>query len=227
MRLVVIPVHNALDCLKTCLEGLDRWYPDRQLILVDDASDGPVRDFLRIYAGQGKGAFLLRREHRGWFTRAANQGLAEAYGWNGDRVVMLNSDTRIGEGCFEEMEAVWAEAGLGGRVGLVGAEGPRPSPHPRYAVKQEPGYVTGHALLLSKSVLKECDLRFPQEDGEVQGFTAQQLIHISSDKALSYQMNRKGLLTVASYWADLGHVGGQSWGYRLHEIPQDVRSLEG
>lgn len=222
---IVIPVYRALDYLKLLLADLDTHYPSRQLVLVDDCSGGATSQFLEHYS-QKENTVLLKRTQRGWFTRATNTGLRYVLGKNGscpEWVAIINSDCRISAGGFEELFDVWslAEKENGKTVGLVGACGPRDrNHHMRYQLAQEPGYVTGHALLFSTKFMIEQNLLFPWKDGQVRGFKAKDLIHVNSDRALSYEMNRRGFLAVASFWGSIGHAGGKSWGYRLGDIPQ-------
>lgn len=219
---IVIPVRNALPYLKDCLAGLDQYYPDATLFVVDDGSDAETANFLNNYsAANASRCSVETREIRGWFTRTTNQGLAAAHAHGQSPwVVTLNTDCVIGPGAFEELLWVWhhLEISEGQKTGLVGAEGPQPETHPRFAIKTEPGYVTGHCVLFNKELLAKEKLRFPQDDNEVRGFSAQDLFHIASDRALSWEMNRRGLVTAASYWAAIGHHGGKSWGHRLQDL---------
>lgn len=216
---IVIPVYNALDFVQDCLRGLDAYYPERRLILVDDCSGDETKSWLSDYASKlGGTTEVIWRERRGWFTRASNTGIRRALE-NDDApwIIVMNSDCQMGAGAFEEMLFCWDEAEHqhGKPTGMLGANGPREQTHKRYMLKPEPGYVTGHCLLLKKSLLRWEKLRLPQDSNEVKGFQAHELVHINSDRALSYQWNRLGYLTVESYWAAVGHHGGKSWGYDL------------
>ena len=225
---IAVPIYNALGYVQKMLTGLDQYYPDRHLILVDDCSGTETADFIGSYSQGKPKTQLIRRPKRGLFTRAMNTGLAAALATEEPWIVTLNSDTEIGPGCFEEMFECWnlAYEHYKKPVGLVGCEGPRDQTHKRWLNKPEPAYVTGHAVLLKKEVLRHENLRFPQDNNEVRGFSAQDLIHIASDRALSWEFTRRGYLTVASYWAALGHVGGASWKYNWAELGRDARTLD-
>lgn len=221
---IVIPVFRALDYLQKCLETLDAVYPKRNLILV---SDGDAESYAYIEQYLDKNHDLpgstrhVPRERRGWFTRAVNTGLKESLSRNtSEWVVVLNTDCEIGSEAFEEMLGCWdvVENQMQLRVGCVGSHGPQPKEHPRMSLMREPGYVTMHGVLFNKQVMLKEGFRFPQNDNEVKGFSAHDLKHISSDRALSYWMNRKGYATILSYWSAIGHHGGRSWNYNLGEV---------
>jgi len=44
--------------------------------------------------------------------------------------------------------------------------------------------------------------------------------HINSDRFLSYELNRVGYATVASFKSAVGHHGGKSWDYNLGRVSQ-------
>lgn len=99
---VIVCVHNALTDVQRCLESvLQHAQPVDALLLVDDGSDAPTRDYLRAFAA-GHGATLLRNEVAQGYTVAANQGLRQA---RADYVVLLNSDTIVTEGWLDRMIA--------------------------------------------------------------------------------------------------------------------------
>jgi O-antigen biosynthesis protein len=112
---IVICVHNALPDLERCLDALQRHtQPPYQLILVDDGSDAPTRDFLAAFARTHPRAVLLRNEDAHGYTRAANQGLRQS---SGEYAALLNSDTLVTRGWLDRLVAC-AESDT--RIGLVG-----------------------------------------------------------------------------------------------------------
>ncbi|MDE1971215.1 MAG: glycosyltransferase family 2 protein [Patescibacteria group bacterium] len=218
-----IPVFNAYNYLVGCLDSLDRSYPANTIILVNDASTDPrIWQHFEAYKSlRSRKTILANRSQRGWFTRAANTALKLALAETEKWLVILNSDCVVDPGSLEEMFSLWGELEQQGKtIGLMGCEGPQPRSHARYAEKVEPGYVTGHFYLFKKEFFIKEGFRFPQEDGEVSGFTAQGLFHIASDRALSYWMNRRGFSTIASYWAGVGHHGGRSWDHNVGALSQ-------
>ncbi len=99
---IVICVHNALDDVKRCLESvLARTSPPFQLILVDDGSEAPARDFL-IEIQKRTGALRIRNEKALGYTFAANQGLRVS---EAPLTVLLNSDTIVTSGWLDRMAA--------------------------------------------------------------------------------------------------------------------------
>src|SRR5690606_36189016 len=99
---IVVCVHNALADVERCLESVvQHTTAPYSVILVDDGSEAPTRDYLAAFAAE-HGATLLRNESATGYTRAANQGLREA---TADYVVLLNSDTIVTSGWLDRMIA--------------------------------------------------------------------------------------------------------------------------
>ncbi|MBI3957876.1 MAG: glycosyltransferase [Chloroflexi bacterium] len=112
---IVVCVHNALDDVQRCLASiLHHTFEPYRLILIDDGSDLPTRDFLQEFAQRNPHAVLLRSETASGYTKAANRGLRFS---DADYVVLLNSDTIVTEQWLERMIAC-AESDE--RIGLVG-----------------------------------------------------------------------------------------------------------
>ena len=89
---VVVPVHNAPDHVRACLDSVAAALHGRgHLILVDDASDAPTRALLDERAAT-LGATLVRHAERTGYTRAVNDGARAGTGRN---VMFLNSDTIV------------------------------------------------------------------------------------------------------------------------------------
>lgn len=111
---VIVCVHNALDDVTNCLNSLVRHtLPPYRLILVDDGSDAPTRDYLEDFS-RTQGALLIRNEVAGGYTRAANLGLAASEAaW----AVLLNSDTIVTPYWLDRMVACGESVN---RIGLVG-----------------------------------------------------------------------------------------------------------
>ncbi len=111
---IIICVHNALQDLQRCLASvLQHTGQPYSLIVVDDGSDLPTRDYLAEFA-RTEGAALLRNEQAQGYTRAANQGLRRS---SADYVVLLNSDTVVTAGWLDRLVSC-AESDP--RTGLVG-----------------------------------------------------------------------------------------------------------
>ena len=100
---IVVCVHNALADVQRCLESVLRHTAQPyRLILADDGSDPPTRDFLAAFASQQPLATLLRRDEATGYTFAANRGLGHS---TAPFVVLLNSDTIITDGWLDRLVA--------------------------------------------------------------------------------------------------------------------------
>lgn len=112
---IIVCVHNALDDVQRCLRSvLQHTGPVYRLIVVDDGSDAPTRDWLaRFCASQS--ITLIRNEKAGGYTLAANQGMRAS---DGRYVVLLNSDTIVTQRWLERLQ--FAAEVRGERTGIVG-----------------------------------------------------------------------------------------------------------
>lgn len=111
---VIICVHNALEDVKRCLESVLRHTSVPYfLLLIDDGSDEPTREYLRAFAFEHR-AQLVRNDQALGYTLAANQGLRRT---RSDYVVLLNSDTHVTP---EWLDRLIACAGSDEKIGLVG-----------------------------------------------------------------------------------------------------------
>ena len=111
---IIVCVHNALDDVRACLGSVTAHTPPPyRLIVVDDGSDAPTRDYLCSFM-KGQPGELLRNEQARGYTRAANRGLRAG---RGDFAVLLNSDTLVTRHWLDRMvECARAD----GRIGVVG-----------------------------------------------------------------------------------------------------------
>jgi len=88
---IIIPVHNALQDLKSCLHSLkDSGDLLFEIIIIDDCSNKETKDFLNKTAEENSLIQLYTNSENLRFTRSSNIGLKAA---KGDIVVLLNSDT--------------------------------------------------------------------------------------------------------------------------------------
>jgi GT2 family glycosyltransferase len=89
---IVICVHNALEDVKRCLDSVIQYsIPPFSIIVVDDGSDDPTRDYLIDFSNLHQ-VIRIRNEAARGYTSAANQGLRQS---KADIVVLLNSDTVV------------------------------------------------------------------------------------------------------------------------------------
>jgi glycosyltransferase involved in cell wall biosynthesis len=213
---IVVPVHNALEPLKECLRTLQENTNDYRLIFVDDFSGSETADYLKEYCTQHPSSLLIRTNKQKWFTRASNLGLRMV---RTSPSVLLNSDCVLGEGWLEEMFGVKEEferlfperpVGLIGSV-LSGAE------QRRWEDVREPGFVTMHCALLNIHAISEASGHRGMP-GWYLNEVRQDCAHIRSDVWLTWELNRLGYATLASFKSAVGHVGGKSWGHNLGSI---------
>ncbi|RLT39122.1 MAG: glycosyltransferase, partial [Chloroflexi bacterium] len=112
---IVICVHNALEDVQRCLASVLRHTAQPYaLLLVDDGSDPPTRDFLADFASQQSHTTRLRRDEASGYTFAANRGLRHS---RASFVVLLNSDTIVTPGWLDRLIAC---AESDSNIGIVG-----------------------------------------------------------------------------------------------------------
>lgn len=109
---VVVPIHNATDSVRRCLDALARWTPAAaRLILIDDAStDATIAPLLGAFAREHDAEVECQTLNRG-YTQSVNAGIERA----GEAdVVLLNSDTEVGPHWLQALfAAAYGEATIG------------------------------------------------------------------------------------------------------------------
>lgn len=91
---VVVPIYNAFEVVKDCLESLEKYQSDiSQVILINDAStDVRIRPYIEILANKNNWKFINQTENKG-FVKTANLGLKLSK----NHTVLLNSDTIVNQ----------------------------------------------------------------------------------------------------------------------------------
>ncbi|MDQ2092272.1 rhamnan synthesis F family protein [Marimonas arenosa] len=95
---VVVPVYNALDDVRACLESLAHCPTgfDLRVLVVNDGSDAPTTDWLRSACStldtRTARFELIEHNHNKGYTKAVNTGLLAS---DAPYVVTLNSDTIV------------------------------------------------------------------------------------------------------------------------------------
>ena len=101
---IVIPVYNAIDDLRACVDSVRRHAPPggHCLVLIDDASTDPgvAALFGELAAECGPGLELLRNPENLGFVATANRGMAL---YPERDVLLLNSDTIVTDGWLEKI----------------------------------------------------------------------------------------------------------------------------
>ena len=94
---VVVLTYNNLEFTKACLHSLEAhsWYPDWELVIVDNASSDGTADHLRAYAAANPRVRLILNEENLGFAAGNNCGLRAA---SGDYLIVLNNDTYVTRG---------------------------------------------------------------------------------------------------------------------------------
>ncbi|MEC6798284.1 glycosyltransferase [Photobacterium sp. S4TG1] len=89
---LVVLTYNNLELTKDCLNGIDKntYYPNYEVIIVDNMSTDGTRDFLnKKYSNKDKYKVILNDDNLG-FSAGNNIGLAAA---DGDILIVINNDT--------------------------------------------------------------------------------------------------------------------------------------
>jgi GT2 family glycosyltransferase len=97
---IIIPVHDRAQLTAACLDAvLAETSPERELIVVDDASNDATPELLASY---GDSIRALRMEENVGYARACNAGAAAA---RGEALLFLNNDTEPRPGWLQALRA--------------------------------------------------------------------------------------------------------------------------
>jgi O-antigen biosynthesis protein len=101
---VIVPVYNAYDAVKDCLESVIRWtdLPYRLLVIDDASTDARIRELLAALSTDFSQVRIACNEKNLGYTATINKGCALA---GADDVVLLNSDTQVTRGWLAKMAA--------------------------------------------------------------------------------------------------------------------------
>jgi GT2 family glycosyltransferase len=90
---IIIPIFNALEDVKLCLESVEKTLLNcHRLILVDDGSNDDTKVFLESFADGRPYVTLIRHNESQFYTKAVNAGIRVS---TGDFIILLNSDTIV------------------------------------------------------------------------------------------------------------------------------------
>jgi ATP-binding cassette subfamily B protein len=109
---VVVPVLDNLPCTRLALESvlantLDLPY---ELVIVDNGSANPTREYLEVLAARNVHVRLIRNDANRGFAPACNQGLHAAAG---EHLVLLNNDTIVPPGWLGGLSERLDDPGIG------------------------------------------------------------------------------------------------------------------
>ncbi len=98
---IIVPIHNAAEDLRICIERLLAYTPEfAKILLIDDCSTDPkIAEILSLHEKTSNIRILKNSENCG-FTRTVNRGIEEAAE---EDVVLLNSDARVTPRWLESM----------------------------------------------------------------------------------------------------------------------------
>ena len=99
---IIIPVWNELDATAECINSIVKHthYPYR-LVIIDNASDAPTRDYLRSLRDRKEiNLELIRNERNLGFVKAVNQGIVLS---DAPYLCIMNNDTVATAGWLEVM----------------------------------------------------------------------------------------------------------------------------
>lgn len=96
---IIVPIYNAAEDVKTCIERLLHHTPkDADIVLIDDASPDPRIKALLADAHKHPNFRILHNATNLGFTRTVNRGLAEI---GRKHAILLNSDARVTPGWMQ------------------------------------------------------------------------------------------------------------------------------
>ncbi len=99
---IVIPVWNQLEVTRDCVDSIlkNTDYPYK-LIIIDNASDAPTRDYLvSLESISGLDLLLIRNDKNLGFVKAVNQGIVAS---EAPYLCIMNNDTIAASGWLSEM----------------------------------------------------------------------------------------------------------------------------
>lgn len=218
---IVIPIHNALEFLTSCINTVYEYTKDFRLIMVDDCSDQATKAYIQEVLHRDPTSVLVQTSRQKWFTRASNLGFRMV---RTERCVLLNSDCVVNAGWLQELQEIWADVeSKGMKVGLVGHWG-NPGAGERYVTTNDPNYVTGHCWLANMEAFRHAASARGTPNDIFNERDAYQ-VHINSDRIFCHELNKIGYTTAVSFHAAIGHHGGKSWSYDLESVARAVPTL--
>jgi glycosyltransferase involved in cell wall biosynthesis len=106
---IIIPVYNAENTLKRCLDSiLNQSYNNYEIILVNDGSKDNSENICLNYSNQYKNVKYVKKENGG-ASSARNKGIDEA---NGDYILFVDSDDYVDSNYFDVLKDNCIEDGL-------------------------------------------------------------------------------------------------------------------
>jgi len=112
---IIVVSYDSLGLLRQCLESIlaDASYPSYRVLVVDNASDEPVREYLRRVSATERRVRVIFNENQRGICRRNNIGLRHL--GDSEYIVLMNNDTVVPPGWLGQL--LRHRAGAGGRDG--------------------------------------------------------------------------------------------------------------
>lgn len=109
---IIIPIYNALEDMKKCIDSLIENSKEfrYRVLLINDRSDKETTEYLRSMSSNYEQIYIIENESNLGYSKTINRGLRLS---SADYVVLLNSDTVVGENwlknlktCIDSMKSI-------------------------------------------------------------------------------------------------------------------------
>jgi len=177
---IIVPCFNQLQYTVQCVNSIRKYTDDYELLLVDDCSTDPTRDYITAEASKNPNTHALLHSTNLGFAHAINTGIQCA---KGDFIVLLNNDTIVTPGWTLSMLQTFKRAEWAfklNKIGMVGpvsnfAAGEQGIKHDKYTLDeldssckehretyknmmQLTGFLSGFCVMIKRQVIDEVGL---------------------------------------------------------------------
>lgn len=113
---VIVPVYNALDQVKDCINSLLEHANARvKIIIINDGSGQHVKDWLNKKIAKKSNCTVIHNPKNIGYLKSVNIGLSKS---SADLVILQNSDTIVFDGFYDDVEATFE---VDKKIGIVNA----------------------------------------------------------------------------------------------------------
>lgn len=148
---LIIPVHNATECVINLIENLKNTEArDYDIIFVDDASELDTHKVLVEYASEFPNVQILKNTKQQLFTRTLNRGIRAAQP-NTEYFICINTDCELSPGWLNSLIAVME---FDKSCAICGYPDGVPENKPLEKIGV-PNYITGHCICIRRKALEE------------------------------------------------------------------------
>jgi GT2 family glycosyltransferase len=216
---IIVPVHNALEYTRQCLESVRRHTrAPYRLIVVDNVSRDGTAEYLRDAVHEGWPLQVITNPENLGCTLALNQGMRAT---QAEYIILLNNDTVV---CPQWVEGLLLVARLDPRIGIVGPKilcpsrgcilatgglvftragcrlppGRGASRHdPRFCAPEDRQYIEGSCMLVKREVIERIGLL---DEAYAPAYY--------EDADYSFRARAHGFRTVYSPFSEIYHYAG-------------------